>query len=329
MQEEEAATDGWVWQLQDRTSGEVVLHGRHPLSSRDSVGQDEAKALVQGVQGSVADQCLRWDLQREFSRGVTTAAEGTVRWVSNLAMLSEGRLTVDLVPGLSELVGALRDIVPSLLNLPLAPAVKKWPHGFDSLVDPWVDAIPDFGDKVPSAYRVWQSSHRYYRKGDIIRAKECERLNYLLHNSQIPCEVELPEGTTFAYGGIGVILHKDTEFGRWCTIGANSTIGGNGSPRRRSEKHGREMTVPMLGDLVTLGAGINVTGGIEVGGLSIVAPNCVLTKSVEPGSIVGGIPGKVLRQLDLDSVLRYQHKFLPARTWSRDEFGDRAKEVLG
>lgn len=202
------------------------------------------------------------------------------------------------------------------------------PHGWDSLVDPWVDAIPTIGDKIPSSYRIWQSARRYLLKGDVERASRCERLNYLMHNSYIPAELDLENEVTFAYGGIGVIVHKDSEIHKNVTIGANVTIGGNGHQRRFDERKEAYSTVPKIGELTTIGACANISGGIEIGPMSIVAPNAVVTKSFEAGSIVGGVPAKKIGEVTVENALRYKAKFLPARRMSESEFIDLSKTLL-
>ena len=212
-------------------------------------------------------------------------------------------------------------------NWPTKPR-QKTPYGWDNLVDPWVDAIPTIGDKIPSAYRIWQSSRRYFLKGDLERASRCERLNYILHNSYVPSELDLKEEVTFAYGGIGVIVHKDSEIHKNVTIEANVTIGGNGHQQRFDERMNAFSTVPKIGELTMIGACANISGGIEIGPMSIVAPNAVVTKSFEAGSIIGGVPAKKIGQITSENALRYKAKFLPARRMDVSEYQQLVDNLL-
>lgn len=205
---------------------------------------------------------------------------------------------------------------------------QSTPNGWDSLVDPWVDAVPTIGDKVPSAYRIWQSSRRYFLKGDLERASRCERLNYIMHNSYVPAELDLKDEVTFAYGGIGVIVHKDSEIQKNVTIGANVTIGGNGHQQRFDERKEIYSTVPKIGELTTIGACANISGGIELGPMTIVAPNAVVTKSFGPGSILGGVPAKKIGQITVENALRYKAKFLPARRMNETDYQELAEALL-
>ncbi|MFK3557831.1 LbetaH domain-containing protein [Pasteurella multocida] len=193
-------------------------------------------------------------------------------------------------------------------------------HGWDKLVDTWIECIPTIGDKIPSAYRIWQSSHRYFKAGLLDRADRCERLNYIFHNSYVPASLELPGEIIFAYGGIGVILHKDSEIELGVTVGANVTIGGNGGKTRIHGRTNKVTTVPKIGALTVIGAGANITGGIEIGPLSIIAPNTVVTKSVPAGTIFAGVPGKEIGKITIENAMRYKSKFLYARSWSDEKY---------
>jgi len=54
-----------------------------------------------------------------------------------------------------------------------------------------------------------------------------------------------------------------------------------------------------IGSNVWLGDKVTVLKGVTIGDNVIVAANAVVTKDVEPGTVVGGIPAKVIRPIDL------------------------------
>lgn len=63
--------------------------------------------------------------------------------------------------------------------------------------------------------------------------------------------------------------------------------------------HGAPLTtLPIIEDRVLIGAGACVLGPVTIGHDSIIAANAVVTRDIPPYSLVGGIPGKVLRELE-------------------------------
>lgn len=62
----------------------------------------------------------------------------------------------------------------------------------------------------------------------------------------------------------------------------------------------------VIEDEVWIGANAVITAGVTIGKHSVVAAGCVVTKSVPPYSIVGGNPGKLLKQYNPET-----------KTWER------------
>jgi serine O-acetyltransferase len=63
--------------------------------------------------------------------------------------------------------------------------------------------------------------------------------------------------------------------------------------------HGAPLTMlPIIEERVIIGAGACVLGPITIGHDSVIAANAVVTRDIPPYSLVGGIPGKVLRTLE-------------------------------
>lgn len=61
-----------------------------------------------------------------------------------------------------------------------------------------------------------------------------------------------------------------------------------------------------------LGMNVTILSGVTVGRGSIIAAGAVLTKSVPPYSIVGGVPAKVLRyRFTIDECLEHERKLYP------------------
>ena len=59
----------------------------------------------------------------------------------------------------------------------------------------------------------------------------------------------------------------------------------------------------VIEDDVWIGANVTVLGGVTIGRGSIIAAGAVVTKDVEPYSIVGGVPAKLIRyRFDKDTI---------------------------
>lgn len=85
-----------------------------------------------------------------------------------------------------------------------------------------------------------------------------------------------------------------TVVGAW-RIGKNATIYQNVTLGSKRLDMGFETnTRPEVGDDVSLGAGCKVLGGIMIGHRAIVGANSVVLQSVEPGSLVVGVPARAV-----------------------------------
>ena len=49
---------------------------------------------------------------------------------------------------------------------------------------------------------------------------------FLIYNSKIPYQVKIGRGSTFGYGGMGVVIHSKSIIGVNCTICQQVSIGG-------------------------------------------------------------------------------------------------------
>jgi serine O-acetyltransferase len=82
--------------------------------------------------------------------------------------------------------------------------------------------------------------------------------------------------------------------------------------------HGAPLTtLPIIEDRVLIGVGACVLGPVTIGHDSIIAANSVVTIDVPPYSLVGGIPGRVLRKLE--------ERELPTSVKVRGTVGQRAR----
>jgi serine O-acetyltransferase len=110
-------------------------------------------------------------------------------------------------------------------------------------------------------------------------------IQFLLFNSIVPYGAEIGKGTYCSYGGIGVVIHKRSVIGDDCVLGQGITIGG------RSKIY----EVPVIGNKVYIASGARVLGNVRIGDNVIIGANSVVIKDVPEGSVVAGVPGKVIK----------------------------------
>lgn len=126
-----------------------------------------------------------------------------------------------------------------------------------------------------------------------------------------------------------------TTIGKFCSIASNCVIGPPNHPVDRASTHpafylniqhyayqfvdtsndpSAELRTA-IGNDVWLGANVFIKRGVTIGDGAIVGAGSVVTKDVEPYSIVVGVPAKVLRQrFDAETMSRLQ----ASRWWDRD-----------
>ena len=110
-------------------------------------------------------------------------------------------------------------------------------------------------------------------------------ITYVVFNCCIPLSAEIGEGTHFAYGGLGVVLHPRCRIGRNVTIAPHVIIGG---------RTGRE-EVPVIEDGCFIGVGAMVLGPVRIGAGAVVGASAVVLHDVPPHTVVAGIPARTIR----------------------------------
>ena len=103
----------------------------------------------------------------------------------------------------------------------------------------------------------------------------------------LPVGVEAGGGLYIGHFG-GIIINGGVHLGTGCKISHGMTIGTKGA--------GRGNSVPRLGDEVYVGTGAVVIGNVSVGNRAIIGANAVVIHDVPAGSIVGGVPARVIGQ---------------------------------
>lgn len=124
------------------------------------------------------------------------------------------------------------------------------------------------------------------------------------------CWIESPFNCDFGYNiTVGDNFYTNTNC---CildcarvTIGNNVWIGPNVgiyTPNHafdsKERSDGYEKSLPVvIGDNVWIGGGVNIIGGVRIGGNSIIGAGSVVTKDIPAGVIVAGNPAKIIREI--------------------------------
>jgi len=133
----------------------------------------------------------------------------------------------------------------------------------------------------------WQrEAHALYRARVPLVPALITRAIRFVFGAALPHPAAIGRGTKFAYGALGVVIHKEAVIGERVEIMQNVTIGGNA----------RTDGAPVIGDDAYIGAGAMVLGPLSIGRGGGVAAGAVVLQDVPPHSVVAGVPGRVVRE---------------------------------
>lgn len=136
-----------------------------------------------------------------------------------------------------------------------------------------------------NAIKLYRVGRWCYERRIPIIPKMVYYLIFLIYNSSVPMSAEIGEGSYFAHGGVGVVLHERCRIGKNVVIAQQVTVGGRSGL----------IDVPVIEDNCYIGAGAKVLGPIRIGANSEVGANAVVIQDVLPGSVVAGVPARVIR----------------------------------
>jgi serine O-acetyltransferase len=128
-------------------------------------------------------------------------------------------------------------------------------------------------------------AHRLWRAGRVIPARFVSHVSRFLTGIEIHPAARLASGV-FIDHGMGVVIGETAEVGENVTLYQGVTLGG--TSLKRDKRH------PTLGRNVVVGTGAAVMGAITVGDGTRIGAGSVVVKDVPPGSVVVGVPGKVI-----------------------------------
>ncbi len=125
----------------------------------------------------------------------------------------------------------------------------------------------------------------------------------------------------------------NADIGKYCSIASKVSIGLGEHPTNLVSTHGAfysknknfktfadkeyfdEYDRITIGNDVWIGTGCLITNGTKIGDGAIIAAGAVVTKDVEPYSIVGGVPARHIKMRFSDEIIR---KLLDTQWWDID-----------
>lgn len=145
-----------------------------------------------------------------------------------------------------------------------------------------------------------------YHAPDVLRAMMSELIDKPLDESfglfppfYTDCGQNITIGSrTFINMGCSFQDWGGITIGDDCLIGHNCTIC-TVNHKQEPELRGDMVCAPVkIGNKVWIGANSTILPGVTIGDGAIVAAGAVVTRNVEPNTVVGGIPAKVIKRLE-------------------------------
>jgi len=141
---------------------------------------------------------------------------------------------------------------------------------------------------------------------------------FVSHNARFLTAIEIHPGAAigrrfFIDHGAGVVIGETAEIGDDVLMYQGVVLGG--TTMQKKKRH------PTIGNKVVIGSAAILLGAITVGEGSRIGANSVVVRSVPPGSVVVGVPGRVVggRQ---ESVMDLDHGKMP------DPFSEAVRLIL-
>lgn len=98
---------------------------------------------------------------------------------------------------------------------------------------------------------------------------------------------------TLLSGHGGLSIGDDVRIASHCTVLSSEHI--HSDSTRPINRQGIACRMTTICDDVWIGTHAVVLGGVTIGAHSVIAAGAVVTKDVPPGSVVGGVPARVIR----------------------------------
>ena len=136
-------------------------------------------------------------------------------------------------------------------------------------------------------------AHALYKKNMLFTARLISQISRFMTGIEIHPGAKMGEGILIDHG-MGVVIGETAEVGNRVTIYQGATLGATG--KDTGKRH------PTVGDDVLIGAGTKILGPLNIGSNSKIGANSVVVKDVPNGATVVGIPAKIVKIRNLETV---------------------------
>jgi len=140
----------------------------------------------------------------------------------------------------------------------------------------------------PGLHAIWihRLAHRlWHQPGGMLLARVVSHIGRMITGIEIHPAAVIGR-RFFVDHGMGVVIGETAEVGDDVMLYQQVTLGG------RSNAPGKRH--PTVEDGVTFGSGARVLGPVRIGAGAEIGANAVVVRDVAPGSVVVGVPGRVL-----------------------------------
>ena len=156
----------------------------------------------------------------------------------------------------------------------------------------------------------YRHAHKLYLKKHYFLAR------YISQKGARKTGIEIHPGAQIGKGffidhGNGVIIGETTIIGDNVTLYQGVTLGGTG------KEHGKRH--PTIGNNVMISTGAKVLGSFTIGDNSKIGAGSVVLHEVPPGSTVVGVPGRVVKRMNMT---------LPQETMNQTDLPDPVREDI-
>jgi acetyltransferase-like isoleucine patch superfamily enzyme len=143
------------------------------------------------------------------------------------------------------------------------------------------------------------SGHGAIRIGDRFRVR----------GTHLPVELAtLPGGVlqigdgVYINSGVSICAQQSVQIGNNCAIGNNTLIMDTDFHNVDDHRQGGTASPVVIEDDVWIAARVTILKGVRIGRGAVVAAGAVVTKDVAPRTLVGGVPARLIRNLDTSSA---------------------------